>query len=366
MIIWVIGMSASGKTTIGKKIYEKLKHSDEKWIFLDGDTFRNILGEDLGHTIEDRRKNAYRVSRFCEFLSSQNINAIACVLSIFHDNQKYNKNNIPDYKEVYIDVKFENLLKRDNKDLYKNAIDGKIKNVVGVDIKFDPPLSPDLILDNNTENPDYQIYVKKVIDAFKIKINENYIYSSKNLLKYPNSYQYSDFQGKDFLEMYKKDRSKNLDHLRKKLKKIKNKSKKKNFELKNKKYQNKETLMLKDDLIYLYNSNNRELIKQKNIIDVLIKRFEVSKKLFLQYEIKRLRKQSSKFDEILLYPLFSLVLQKYYLNLNDRNKLVFLNTILKVNDIISSISNSIESYDEIFYSIEAINGELNIIGENLK
>ena len=41
-----------------KKIYEKLKHSDEKWIFLDGDTFRNILGEDLGHTIEDRRKNA--------------------------------------------------------------------------------------------------------------------------------------------------------------------------------------------------------------------------------------------------------------------------------------------------------------------
>ena len=98
----------------------------------------------------------------------------------------------------------------------------------------------------------------------------------------------------------------------------------------------------------------------------MIKRFEVSKKLFLQYEIKRLRKQSSKFDEILLYPLFSLVLQKYYLNLNDRNKLVFLNTILKVNDIISSISNSIESYDEIFYSIEAINGELNIIGENLK
>ena len=82
-----------------------------------------------------------------------------CIL-FFHDNQKYNKNNIPDYKEVYIDVKFENLLKRDNKDLYKNAIDGKIKNVVGVDIKFDPPLSPDLILDNNTENPDYQIYVK--------------------------------------------------------------------------------------------------------------------------------------------------------------------------------------------------------------
>ena len=58
MVIWLIGMSASGKTTIGKKLFDKLSASNEKWIFLDGDTFRNILGEDLGHTIEDRRKNA--------------------------------------------------------------------------------------------------------------------------------------------------------------------------------------------------------------------------------------------------------------------------------------------------------------------
>ena len=87
MVIWIIGMSASGKTTIGKKIYEKLKYSKEKWIFLDGDVFRNILGEDLGHTLEDRKKNAYRISRLCEYLNLQNINVIASVLSIFHDNQ---------------------------------------------------------------------------------------------------------------------------------------------------------------------------------------------------------------------------------------------------------------------------------------
>ena len=355
-------MSASGKTTIGKKLYEKLKHSNEKWIFLDGDIFRNILGEDLGHSIKDRRKNAYRISRFCEFLSSQNINVIACVLSIFHDNQKYNKENIPNYKEIYIDVKFENLLKRDNKELYKKAIDGKIKNVVGVDIKFDPPLSPDLILDNNSENPDYQVFVKKVIDAFDINVNDDYIYSSKNLLIYPNAYQYSEFQGKDFFEIYKTDRVKILDNLKKKLRQLQNKDKK-NFKLNNKKYQNKEKLILKEYLIYLYNLNKNELKNQRKIIDVLIKRFEISKKLFLQYDIKSLRKQSSSFDELLLYPLFSLVLQKYYLETNGQNKLIFLNTILKVNDIISSISSSIVDEKQIFYSIEAITGELKIIGD---
>ena len=78
-------MSASGKTTIGEKLFEKLNLLDEKWIFLDGDTFRNIFGEDLGHSIEDRRKNAYRISRFCEYMNSQGVNVLACVLSIFHN-----------------------------------------------------------------------------------------------------------------------------------------------------------------------------------------------------------------------------------------------------------------------------------------
>ena len=362
MIIWLIGMSASGKTTIGKKIYEKLKHSNEKWIFLDGDVFRNILGEDLGHSIEDRKKNAYRISRFCEFLSSQNINVIACVLSIFHDNQKYNKENIPGYKEIYIDVKFDNLLKRDNKKLYKKALSGKIKNVVGVDIKFKPPLSPDLIIENNAENPDYQIFVKKVINTFDIKISDKYIYSKKNLLNSPNKYQYSEYHGEDFFETYKKDRIKNLEILKKNFKKIKIKNKK-NFVLKNKKYHNEKELILKEYLIYLYNSNINKIKNERKIIDILIKRFEVSKKLFVKYDFKNLKKKSNKFDELLLYPLFSLVLQKYYNDSSDQNRFIFLNTILKVNDIITSISSEILISKEIFYSIKAIDGELKIIGD---
>ena len=75
MVIWIIGMSASGKTTIGKKLFEKLESSNQKWVFLDGDTFRNILGEDLGHTLKIE-KNAYRVSRLCEYFLSQDINVL--------------------------------------------------------------------------------------------------------------------------------------------------------------------------------------------------------------------------------------------------------------------------------------------------
>ena len=100
-------MSASGKTTFGKLLFDKLKMSNEKWILLDGDVYRNILGEDLGHSIEERKKNGSRISRICQFLNNNNINVIACVLSIFHEHQEYNRKKIKDYREIFIDVSLE-------------------------------------------------------------------------------------------------------------------------------------------------------------------------------------------------------------------------------------------------------------------
>ena len=168
MIIWIIGLSASGKTTIGRKLFLRLKESKEKWVFLDGDSFREMMGEDLGHTIEDRRKNANRLTNLCKFLDSCGINVIACVLSLFHDNQEYNRKTFSEYKEIYIDVKMKNLIRRDKNNLYKDALEGKIKNVVGMDIDFKPPLAPDLVIDNNKDGPDFDSIVKNIIKGLRL------------------------------------------------------------------------------------------------------------------------------------------------------------------------------------------------------
>ena len=56
MVLWIIGMSASGKTTLGKYIYDKLKPEHKNLIFIDGDMLREIMDNDLGHTLEDRFK----------------------------------------------------------------------------------------------------------------------------------------------------------------------------------------------------------------------------------------------------------------------------------------------------------------------
>lgn len=353
-------MSASGKTTIGKKLFEQLQNSNQKWVFLDGDTFRNILGEDLGHTIEDRRKNAYRISRFCEYLNSQNINVLACVLSIFHDNQRYNKENIKDYKEVYIDVSFENLCKRDNKELYKKALEGEIKDVVGVDIEFKPPYSPDFILDNNIDNPDYTLMVQNILNEFAIKIDKSYTYTQEDLLQSPHKYQYSKFEGEEFFVKYTKDRQAALELFGKRVQ---------NFEvegisqsaLKRKKYTDEKNLILKEFLVHLLEADTQTLKENESIISLLIKRFEVGKKLYLTYDLKEIRKSSTSYEELVNYPLFSLVLQKYYESTNsDEEKLIFFNAMLKVDDIISSIKHDIILPLDLQLAYKAISKELEI------
>ena len=70
MVIWLIGMSGSGKTTIAQELIRLLRQSSdrEKWVLIDGDIFRNIMGEDVGHSIEERKKNADRICALCSFL----------------------------------------------------------------------------------------------------------------------------------------------------------------------------------------------------------------------------------------------------------------------------------------------------------
>ena len=127
-----------------------------------------------------------------------------------------------DYKEVYIDVSFDTLVKRDNKELYKKALNGEIKDVVGVDIEFKAPYSPDMIIDNNLDNPNYEVMIQKIIYKFNLQMDSNYSYTSKDLLRYPHKYQYSKYEGKKFFSDYKEDRSTSLLFLNKRLSKYTN------------------------------------------------------------------------------------------------------------------------------------------------
>ena len=47
MVIWLTGLSASGKTTIGTFVFKLLREREQNTIFVDGDDIRKILKEIL-------------------------------------------------------------------------------------------------------------------------------------------------------------------------------------------------------------------------------------------------------------------------------------------------------------------------------
>ena len=109
MVIWIIGLSGVGKTTLSQLVYEKLKPSTPNLVRLDGDVIRNVFGNDVDHSVEGRLKNAERLSHLTKLLSDQGIHVIAAVLSIFPEWRKWNRENIHDYAEVYLKASIDTL-----------------------------------------------------------------------------------------------------------------------------------------------------------------------------------------------------------------------------------------------------------------
>ena len=174
MVIWITGISGTGKSTLGNYFFKKFKKKYPSTIFFDGDQFRSIFFNDINYTLKDRDTNAIRLTSLVKYISSQKVNIIISANLTSQRFRDWCKKNVKNYFEVYIDTPMKTLIeKRDYKKLYKNAIKGKIKNVVGIDIKFKLPKKPDMIIYNNAGKKKlfshYGIIIKN-IKKNKIKI----------------------------------------------------------------------------------------------------------------------------------------------------------------------------------------------------
>lgn len=166
-VYWLTGLSGAGKTTIGKIFYHKLKQVYPNTVFLDGDIMRKVFGADLGYSEHERRKCAMRYSRLCAMLQEQGLNVICCTISMFHEVRRWNREHIENYREIYIKVSIDTLKKRDQKGLYSGNTAEREKDVMGLNIVFEEPKNPELVLENDGDmTPEEQ--VEKIVENFGI------------------------------------------------------------------------------------------------------------------------------------------------------------------------------------------------------
>jgi cytidine diphosphoramidate kinase len=162
MVVWLIGLSGSGKSTLANEIVSSANIEKNNTILLDGDVVREIFGNDLGYSMKDRLLNARRICQLGKFLDENGMNVVCAILSIFPETRDWNRENIKNYYEVFIDTPIDILIKRDSKGIYEKYHRGEISEVVGLDLDFPFPDKADLVI-KNSDSKEYLLSFAKII-----------------------------------------------------------------------------------------------------------------------------------------------------------------------------------------------------------
>ena len=149
MVIWVTGLSGAGKTTLCSAIYERLKPQLPHLVLLDGDVVRRTFGNDLTHSEAVRVRQVHRLRSMAKVMADQDLIVLVAVLYAEPKLLEWNRENLPNYFEIYLDTSLERVIERDDKGLYEAAKAGEMDHVVGLDIPWHAPRRPDLVVDGD-------------------------------------------------------------------------------------------------------------------------------------------------------------------------------------------------------------------------
>jgi len=148
-VIWLTGLSGSGKSTIANALEKKLFSLGMHAYVLDGDNMRLGLNKDLGFTREDRAENVRRVSEVALTLYDAGLVAIVALVSPYAEDRAQAKSLFPDgdFEEVWVKTSAEVCAERDPKGLYKKAAAGELPNLTGVGQDYEAPVTASVVLD---------------------------------------------------------------------------------------------------------------------------------------------------------------------------------------------------------------------------
>ncbi len=174
-IIWLTGLSGSGKSTIASEVQKRLFIKGCNVFVLDGDNLRNGLNKDLDFSPGDRMENIRRTSEVASLFSSAGFIVIASLISPYKTERQKARSIRPEiFKEIFIKASVKECINRDTKGLYALARQGKIKNFTGIDAPYEEPENPDLILDTE------KCSIIETADKLENFIKEEFIITKKS------------------------------------------------------------------------------------------------------------------------------------------------------------------------------------------
>lgn len=153
-VVWLTGLPGAGKSTLAAGLAERLLRLGYACCMLDGDDLRRGLNADLGFSSADRHENIRRAGEVAALFADAGLVCIAAFISPYRGDRARVRAMAARTRfiEVHVAAGLDICEARDPKGLYRKARAGELPDFTGIDAPYEPPASPELIVDTGSED----------------------------------------------------------------------------------------------------------------------------------------------------------------------------------------------------------------------
>ncbi len=148
--LWLTGLPSSGKSSICRELVKQLRDRGIPVVVLESDEMRKVLTPEPTYSGEERDKFYRQLVLIGELISRSGINVIFDATANKREYRDHARERIRKFVEVYVDCPIDICMKRDPKGIYAGAALKKATSVPGIQIPYEPPLTPELIVDGRS------------------------------------------------------------------------------------------------------------------------------------------------------------------------------------------------------------------------
>ncbi|HUJ48995.1 MAG TPA: adenylyl-sulfate kinase [Bryobacteraceae bacterium] len=152
--VWITGLPASGKSTLASALKAQLAARGVNAAVLESDVLRRVMFDQPRYSPEERDA-FYRLLAYIGALLTEH--GVPVIFDATANRREYRdraRQQIPRFLEIYVECPLETCMARDPKGIYRQASEGAVTNVPGLQAAYEPPEAPDIRVHGDTESPD--------------------------------------------------------------------------------------------------------------------------------------------------------------------------------------------------------------------